>query len=132
MIPTNLPPAALVTGAGKRLGRAMALALAEAGFDVAIHYAASADAAEATAKEIRALGRRAITLRAELGQEAKVARLIPDATKSLGPLGVLVNNASTFERDEWHDATRDSWDRHMEPNLRAPFVLTQSFAKTLP
>ncbi|MBM3592557.1 MAG: SDR family oxidoreductase [Alphaproteobacteria bacterium] len=132
MIPTNLPPAALVTGAGKRLGRAMALALAEAGFDVAIHYAASADAAEATAAEIRALGRRALTLRAELGQEAEVARLIPDATKVLGPLGVLVNNASTFERDEWQDATRESWDRHMEPNLRAPFVLTQDFAKALP
>ena len=132
MIPTNLPPAALVTGAGKRLGRAMALALAEAGFDVAIHYASSPDAAEATAAEIRALGRRAITLRAELGQEAEVVRLIPDATRALGPLGVLVNNASTFERDEWHDATRDSWDRHMEPNLRAPFVLTQLFARALP
>ena len=132
MIPANIPPAALVTGAGKRLGRAMALALAEAGFDVAIHYAASAEAAEATAADIRALGRRAITLKAELGQEAEVARLIPGATKALGPLGVLVNNASTFERDEWQDATRESWDRHMEPNLRAPFVLTQGFAKALP
>ena len=132
MIPPNIPPAALVTGAGKRLGRAMALALAEAGFDVAIHYAASADAAEATAAEIRALGRRAITLRAELGQEAEVARLIPDATKALGPLGVLVNNASTFERDEWADATRESWDQHLEPNLRAPFVLSQAMARALP
>ena len=132
MIPANLPPAALVTGAGKRLGRAMALALAEAGFDVAIHYAASAEAAEATAADIRALGRRAITLKAELGQEAEVSQLIPTATKALGPLGVLVNNASTFERDEWQDATRESWDRHIEPNLRAPFVLTQDFAKALP
>ena len=83
MIPFNLPPAALVTGAGKRLGRAMALALAEAGFDVAIHYAASAEAAEATAADIRALGRRAITLKAELGQEAEVAQLIPHAPRRL-------------------------------------------------
>ncbi len=131
-IPDTVPRAALVTGGAKRLGRAMALALAEAGFDVAIHYAASAEEAEATARDIRALGRRAATLRADLGREEEVARLAPDATAALGPLGVLVNNASTFERDEWDDATRDSWDRHMEPNLRAPFVLTQAFARALP
>ena len=106
MIPSNIPPAALVTGAGKRLGRAMALALAEAGFDVAIHYAASAEAAEATAADIRALGRRAITLKAELGQEAEVAQLIPHATKALGPLGVLVNNASGFGRGD----DEESWE----------------------
>jgi NAD(P)-dependent dehydrogenase (short-subunit alcohol dehydrogenase family) len=51
---------------------------------------------------------------------------------ALGPLGVLVNNASTFERDEWDDATRESWDRHLEPNLRAPFVLAQAMARALP
>ena len=131
-LPETLPRAALVTGGAKRLGRAMALALAEAGFDVAIHYAASVGEAEATAQEIRALGRRAVTLRADLGQEADVAPLVPDAEAALGPLGVLVNNASTFERDEWDDATRGSWDRHMEPNLRAPFVLAQAFARALP
>jgi NAD(P)-dependent dehydrogenase (short-subunit alcohol dehydrogenase family) len=110
----------------------MALALAQAGFDVAIHFARSADEAQATAAEIAALGRRAITLRADLAQEAEVARLMPEAIAALGPLGVLVNNASTFERDEWHDATRASWDRHIEPNLRAPFVLTQDFAAAVP
>lgn len=131
-IPSTIPRAALVTGGAKRLGRAMALALARDGFDVAIHYASSADDAQATAAEIISLGRRAVTLRADLAQEAEVARLVPDATAALGPLGVLVNNASTFERDEWHDATRDSWDRHIEPNLRAPFVLAQAFAHQLP
>jgi NAD(P)-dependent dehydrogenase (short-subunit alcohol dehydrogenase family) len=131
-IPPTIPRAALVTGGAKRLGRAMALALAEAGFDVAIHYATSEAEAEATADDIVALGRRAITLCADLADEAAVIRLVPDATAAHGPIGVLVNNASVFERDEWHDATRESWDRHVEPNLRAPFVLAQAFAQALP
>ncbi|MEO3475629.1 SDR family oxidoreductase [Roseomonas sp. CAU 1739] len=131
-ISPDIPRTALVTGGAKRLGRAMALALAEAGFDLAIHYAASVTEAEATLAEIRALGRRAVALPADLAIEAEVARLLPAATAALGPIGLLVNNASTFERDEWHDATRDSWDRHIEPNLRAPFVLTQAFAGALP
>jgi NAD(P)-dependent dehydrogenase (short-subunit alcohol dehydrogenase family) len=128
----SLPRAALVTGGAKRLGQAMVLALAQAGFDVAIHYAQSQAEAEATAAAVRALGRRAITLRANLGIEAEVAALVPAAIAQLGPIGVLVNNASTFERDEWNDATRDSWDQHLEPNLRAPFVLAQAMAKALP
>lgn len=131
-IPGAIPRAALVTGGAKRLGRAIALGLAEAGFDLAIHYGRSAAEAEATAAEIRRMGRRAVTLRAELMREAEVAQLLPAATSALGPIGVLVNNASTFERDEWHDATRESWDRHLEANLRAPFVLTQAFARALP
>lgn len=131
-IPDTIPRAALVTGAAKRVGRALALALADCGFDVAIHYATSAEEASATAAEIRAKGRRATTLRADLAREEEVVRLLPEAQAALGPLGVLVNNASTFERDEWHDATRESWDRHMEPNLRAPFVLAQAFAQALP
>lgn len=131
-IPETIPRSALVTGGARRLGRAMALALAEAGFDLAIHYAMSADEAEATAAEVHARGRRAVTLRADLAREEEVARLLPAAAAALGPVGVLVNNASTFERDEWHDATRASWDRHIEPNLRAPFVLAQAFARALP
>lgn len=131
-IPPAIPRAALVTGGAKRLGRAIALGLAEAGFDLAIHYAGSQAAAEETAAAIRALGRRAVALRADLGEEAETQALLPAAEAALGPLGVLVNNASTFERDEWHDATRASWDRHLEPNLRAPFVLTQAFARALP
>jgi NAD(P)-dependent dehydrogenase (short-subunit alcohol dehydrogenase family) len=127
-----IPRAALVTGGARRLGRASALALAGAGFDIALHYRDSAAEAEETATAVRGLGRRAVTLRAALEREAEVAGLLPAAAAALGPLGVLVNNASTFERDEWNTATRDSWDHHMEPNLRAPFLLSQGFAAQLP
>lgn len=123
---------ALVTGAGKRLGRAMALYLAGRGHDVAVHYSTSADEAEAVAAEIRALGRRAQTFQADLLVEAETEGLIPAATAALGPLTVLVNNASIFEYDRIDTATRQSWDRHIESNLRAPYVLTQGFARQCP
>ena len=123
---------ALVTGAGKRLGRAMAMYLAGRGHDVAVHYATSADAAESVAAEIRAMGRRAVTLQADLLDEAQTQALIPTAMAALGPLTVLVNNASIFEYDRIDTATRDSWDRHIESNLRAPYVLTQAFARQCP
>jgi len=119
----------LITGAGTRLGRAMALYLARRGHDVAVHYARSRDAAEETASEIRALGRRAVTLPADLLHEAHTAELFPAAAEALGgPITCLVNNASIFEHDTVSTATRESWDRHMESNLRAPFVLTQAMA----
>lgn len=124
--------AALVTGAARRLGRAMALALAGRGHDVAIHYHGSADAAQATAAEARALGVRAECFCADLLDEAATAALIPSVVSRMGPLGVLVNNASIFERDTVADATRLGWDRHIGSNLRAPFVLTQHFAAQLP
>jgi NAD(P)-dependent dehydrogenase (short-subunit alcohol dehydrogenase family) len=123
---------ALVTGAGRRLGRAMALYLAGRGHDVAVHYATSADEAEAVAAEIRALGRRAVTLQADLLSEEATQALVPAATAALGPMTVLVNNASIFEYDRIETATRESWDRHMESNLRAPYVLTQGFARQCP
>ena len=125
--------AALVTGGAKRLGRAMALALGERGFDVAVHYAGSAEAAEATADDIRAKGRKAAALQADLLQEAAMQGLIERAAGALGrPLTVLINNASVFEHDDIASASRESWDRHMESNLRAPFVLTQNFARQAP
>ena len=131
-IDPRIPRAALITGGAKRLGRAVAEALVTEGFSVAIHYNSSGSEAEALAMRLRDQGVRAITLQADLGQEAEVASLIAQAESALGPIGVLVNNASTFERDEWHDATRESWDRHIEPNLRAPFVLIQAMASRLP
>lgn len=125
--------AALVTGGANRLGRAMVLDLAGRGLDVAIHYAASAGAAEETAQAARALGVRAVTLQADLLEEAAMAELVPRAVAALGrPLDVLINNASIFEYDVLDTATRDSWDRHINSNLRAPFVLTQHFARQAP
>ena len=131
-ISPHIPRAALVTGGAKRIGGGVAMALAEAGFNVALHCNTSRDDADLTARDIRALGREAVVLQASLADETAVRGLIATATAALGPIGVLVNNASTFERDEWDDANRASWDAHIEPNLRAPFVLMQDFAKALP
>jgi NAD(P)-dependent dehydrogenase (short-subunit alcohol dehydrogenase family) len=131
-VSSTIPRAALVTGAGQRLGRAIALELAELGFDIAIHYRTSVDEAMETRDRVRQMGQRAILLQADLQKEDEVSRLVADTTAQFGNLGVLVNNASRFERDEWFDATRTSWDMHMETNLRAPFVLTQAFAHALP
>lgn len=128
----TIPRAALVTGAGKRIGRAIALDLARRGLAVAVHYNGSAEAAEAVVGEIRAQGGTGVALQADLADEAAVERLIPAAAEALGPLGVLINNASSFEYDSVASATRAGWDRHMEANLRAPFVLIQHFAKQLP
>jgi NAD(P)-dependent dehydrogenase (short-subunit alcohol dehydrogenase family) len=132
MISSSIPRAALVTGGAQRLGRAIALEMARNGFDIAIHCNTSGQAAEETQTEIQAMGRRAVVLRADLANEGEVTPLVGMATQALGPIGVLINNASAFDRDEWNDASRESWDAHLEPNLRAPFVLMQAFARRLP
>lgn len=124
---------ALVTGAGKRLGRAMALYLAGRGLDVAVHYATSADAAEEVAGEIRRMGRVAVPLQADLLDEDATQALLPAAAQALGgPITCLINNASIFEHDTIASATRESWDRHIASNLRAPYVLTQAMAARIP
>jgi NAD(P)-dependent dehydrogenase (short-subunit alcohol dehydrogenase family) len=111
----------------------MALRLAERGHDVVVHYSGSAEAAEATAQEIRALGRKAVALRADLTVEAETQGLVSAAAEAIGaPLTVLINNASIFEYDTIETATRASWDRHLESNLRAPFVLSQALAAQMP
>ena len=120
--------AALVTGGGKRIGRAICLELARAGFDIVIHYRGSKDAAEAVAEEVRAIGRRAGTVAGDLSNEAEVRGIVPAAVEALGPLTVLINNASVFEDDRVGGLARDSWDAHIETNLRAPIVLTEAFA----
>ena len=124
--------AALITGAGKRIGREIALDLAGAGWNVAVHYNHSATEAEAVAAEARALGVEAVALAADLADEAQVATLADRAAEALGPLTCLVNNASIFDYDTVKSATRADWDRHMEVNLRAPFVLSQALAGQLP
>ena len=129
---TDYPRAALVTGAARRIGRAIALDLAGHGWAVAVHHNRSAEAAEDLVRQIVADGGRAVALGADLAREAESAGLIARAVEALGPLGCLVNNASRFERDEIDGVTRESWDSHLEPNLRAPLVLAQGFAKALP
>lgn len=130
-IPEKLARAALVTGAAQRIGRALALELARCGFAVGVHYRHSRTEADAVVAEIAQGGGTAVALAADLADEAQTQALIAQTTATLGPLGVLVNNASVFERDEALTVTRDSWDAHLETNLRAPFVLSQNFARQL-
>ena len=120
--------AALVTGAGKRLGRAMALALGAAGYDVVVHYHSSANEANEAVAELTALGRRAAAVRTDLSSEGDVAGLIAASQTALGTLNLLVNSASVFESDDIESMTRTSWDKHIETNLRAPLKLAQDFA----
>jgi NAD(P)-dependent dehydrogenase (short-subunit alcohol dehydrogenase family) len=127
-----VPPAALVTGAGQRIGGACALALADAGYAVAVHYRQSRAQAESVASAIRERGGKAIALAADLVDETAVKTLLPRAAEALGPIGVLVNNASVFGNDTVDNLTRESWDEHLAVNLRAPFVLIQEFARQLP
>lgn len=119
---------ALVTGGARRIGRAICLTLAKAGFDVAIHHHASGDEAQSLSDEIAALGRRACLLQADLTDESRVRGLIPAAGVALGPVSVLINNASVFRDDRIGGLTRESWDTHIETNLRAPLVLAEAFA----
>jgi len=129
MIDPAIPRVALVTGGARRIGRALVLALADSGFSVAIHCRDSRDEANALLAEIHGRG---CVVTGDLAHEDAVLRIHAEAVSALGPIGVLVNNAAVFERDEWDDATRESWDRHLETNLRAPFVLSQVMAKGLP
>ncbi len=124
--------AALVTGAGRRIGRALALAAAGAGFDVAIHHLQSHEDAQSLADEITALGRRAHILTADLSVDSETRALIADATKALGPITLLINNASIFEDDRIDSFDAASWRCHMEVNLHAPLMLAQTFAAALP
>jgi NAD(P)-dependent dehydrogenase (short-subunit alcohol dehydrogenase family) len=127
-----MPRAALVTGAARRLGRAMALGLAEDGWDVAIHCNRSAGEAAEVEALVRGMGRRCTVIEADLADEAATLGVVPAATAALGPLGLLVNNASIFELDRLETMTRESWDRHIAINLRSPLVLAQAFAARLP
>jgi NAD(P)-dependent dehydrogenase (short-subunit alcohol dehydrogenase family) len=124
--------AALVTGAARRIGRQIALDLASQGFDVAVHYNGSADDAEEVVKLIRAKGRKALTLKADLADPKAVMALVPAASATLGPLTCLINNASIFDYDDIASMTLQSWDAHLDINLRAPALLAQAFARDLP
>ncbi len=132
--PEGVPQRALVTGAARRIGRALALRLAREGFDIALHFRGSlAEAeAEATAAAIRALGRRVALVPADLERPEEVGTIVPRAVEALGPLGVLVNNASIFELDRLATLSDESWRRHLAVNLTAPTFLCRDFVRALP
>ena len=124
----NAPKAVLITGAGKRIGRALAEALAADGWAIAAHYAGSKTEAEQLVDDITSKGGQAVALQADLRDGAAVETLLPQAVAVLGPLTALINNASTFERDTVHTLTAESWDTHLNANLRAPALLMRDFA----
>jgi dihydroneopterin aldolase len=123
---------ALITGAGRRIGKAIALDLASHGWQVGVHYSSSRAEAEDVAAEIRAAGGNAIALGADLADPADAAALVPNCTAALGPPTLLVNSAALFLDD--HIGTLDvaQWDRQLAVNLRAPMLLAQAFAAALP
>jgi len=127
------PGIALVTGAGARLGRAMAVALGEDGWKVAVHYHSSSDGADETCDLIRKAGGTAEAIEADLADENARSSLIPGVAELFGsPVSLLVNSASTFHDDTALTHSREDWDAHMEPNLRAPIHLAQLMASDLP
>jgi NAD(P)-dependent dehydrogenase (short-subunit alcohol dehydrogenase family) len=124
--------AALITGAGRRIGRALALAMAGAGYDVALHCHNSCAEAESAAAEIEALGRKAQVVRADLADETETRGLVAAARRALGPVTLLINNASVFQDDRIDTLASQTWRTHMEVNLHAPLLLSQAFAAELP
>lgn len=129
----NLPPrTALVTGAADRIGAGIAKALAAAGWQVVIHYRASAEKAQATAAEIDASGGSAALVQADLASRPERAGLIGRAAELFGPLTLLVNNASTYERDSVADLDEQGWDAHFAVHAEAPAFLARDFAAQLP
>jgi NAD(P)-dependent dehydrogenase (short-subunit alcohol dehydrogenase family) len=124
--------AALVTGAGKRIGRTIALSLARAGFDIAAHCGQSREDADSLVEDAKALGRHAVALSIDLANDDEVSTLVPRALEALGPLTLLVNNASVFEDDRIDTLTTETWDAHLKVNLETPVRLAQAFARQAP
>lgn len=127
------PGSALVTGAGARLGRAMAIALGAAGWKVAVHYNSSAGGADETVAAISDAGGDAVSVQADLSDTEAALGLVPAAAEALGePLTLLVNSASTFADDTLQSHTAQDWDYHFDTNTRAPIMLAQAFARDFP
>jgi NAD(P)-dependent dehydrogenase (short-subunit alcohol dehydrogenase family) len=119
---------ALITGGAVRLGRAVALGLARRGADVALHYNTSADAARATAEEIRALDRKCLLIGADLGRPDAPQKILAAADAFSGRIDILINSAAVFERGNLAETTPELWEKTVAINLRAPFFLSQAFA----
>ena len=124
--------AALVTGAARRIGAGLAEELAAMGYAVAIHHRSGADEAQALAARLEAAGGRAVPLHADLSTPRACMALLEAATAALGPIEVLVNNASRFEYDTLAEMTPEGWAAHLAANLTAPIFLIQAFADLLP
>ncbi len=129
---TSLKKTALVTGAARRIGRTIALALAQGGWDVVVHYSRSESEAQATVADIIALGQRAIALQCDLADEAAVKTLLSRAAAQLGPISCVVNNASLFDYDSAADFSVATLDAHMHTNLAAPILLAQALHQATP
>ena len=125
------PQTVIVTGGGQRIGRAISLALAEDGWQVAVHFNSSFEQATEFVDEITRSGNIALAVQADLTNEEAVTSLISNVSSQLTPVTAVINNASIFEEDTVENVTKDSWDRHLAINLRAPFILTQSLAENL-
>ncbi len=122
---------ALVTGAGQRLGRAIAVALGQRGYAVGVHYRESADGARETAEAIRAAGGSAHLFSADLTHPAEARRLVGDATAALGGLDLLVPSAASFERIPYDELDDDAFARSLQLNLAAPFALAHAATPAL-
>jgi pteridine reductase len=116
---------ALVTGAAKRVGRAIALAMAGRGMDIVVHYKNSAPEARATAKAVERLGRRAVVVQADLAQQEEVEVLADRATQAFGKIDVLVNSAALFYRTPLEKITAQDWEQFLRVNLTGPFLLAR-------
>ena len=126
------PRVALVTGAGRRIGRAIAMGLAAQGWDIAVHFGTSAAEAADTVEAIEALGRRAIALQCDLGDADAVKLLVRRASAALGPVACVVNNASQFSFDSVEDFSPLLLEQHMRVNLSAPILLAQALYAATP
>ena len=131
MEPQLLNQVALVTGSSKRLGREVALGLAQRGADVVVHYRSSTDEARKVVAEIEKLGRRSISLRADLGDISQIRALFEKTASQLGRLDILVNSAASFVQTELAKTTEKEWSDSLSTNVRAPFFCSQAAAPLL-
>ena len=132
MAETHTNKVVLITGAGHRIGRAIALGLARDGWQVALHFNTSAEAAQDTAAQITQAGGTSATVQGDLRNVDTLGDIVGRAGQALGPVTCLINNASLFEDDRIETLTPQSWDDHLDINLRAPVLLSQRFVSQLP
>ncbi len=128
----SIPKTALVTGGANRIGKAICEGLGEAGYAVAIHHHASSDDADALVQSINSAGGKAVTVQADLTDADETRNLVSVASEALGPLGLLVNNASIFEHDGFDADDEQLWNSHFDIHVKAPSILTATLYDQLP